>query len=125
MASSSAQNARADASRCALFICFQRREGVRVSVVAIVGILVNRPPPAQAEGGGCAFFICFQGRGGVRVSVVAIVGILANSPPPAQTSHYFLRPPALRLRPPFLRGTFPPARRASLNPIAIACLRLF
>src|SRR6476660_836174 len=32
--------------------------------------------------------------------------------------------PPLRLRPPFLRGTFAPARRASLSPIAIACLRL-
>src|SRR5438132_356414 len=37
-----------------------------------------------------------------------------------------LRPPVLRLRlPPLrLRGTFPPARRASLRPIAMACLRL-
>src|SRR5436190_15910630 len=37
--------------------------------------------------------------------------------------YFFLRPP-LRLRPARLRGTFPPARRASLRPIAIACLRL-
>src|SRR6185295_6581309 len=36
---------------------------------------------------------------------------------------HFLRVP-LRLRPPRLRGTLPPARRASLRPIAIACLRL-
>src|SRR5712691_661956 len=36
----------------------------------------------------------------------------------------FLRPPPLRFRPPFLRGTFAPARRASLRPIAIPCLRL-
>jgi hypothetical protein len=30
----------------------------------------------------------------------------------------------VRLRPPRFRGTFPPSRRASLNPIAMACLRL-
>src|SRR2546422_885293 len=35
----------------------------------------------------------------------------------------FLRP-ARRLRPPRLRGTLAPARRASLRPMAIACLRL-
>src|SRR3954470_21823652 len=35
------------------------------------------------------------------------------------------RPPPLRFRPPArLRGTLPPARRASLSPMAIACLRL-
>src|SRR2546421_1900149 len=48
-------------------------------------------------------------------------------------SPYFLRdvplrerfrdPPRLR-EPPFFLGTLPPARRASLRPIAIACLRL-
>lgn len=38
---------------------------------------------------------------------------------------YFFRDPLLRLRVAArLRGTFPPARRASLSPIAIACFRL-
>ena len=37
---------------------------------------------------------------------------------------YFLRPLVLRRPPRFLRGTFAPARRASLRPMAIACLRL-
>src|SRR5262249_33907882 len=41
---------------------------------------------------------------------------------------YFLRPAVLRVErlrePPRLRGTLPPSRRASLRPIAIACLRL-
>src|SRR6188474_3875700 len=85
MASSSAQKARADARRCAAFICFHSREGVRVSV---------------------------------------IVDILATDPDARASAAYFLRPAVLRLRPPLLRGTFPPARRASLRPIAIACLRL-
>lgn len=39
------------------------------------------------------------------------------------TLYLFLRP-ARRLRPPRLRGTLAPARRASLKPMAIACLRL-
>src|SRR3954469_2833276 len=41
-------------------------------------------------------------------------------------SRYFLRPPVFRLRaPPFrLRGTLPPALRASLRPMAMACFRL-
>ena len=37
--------------------------------------------------------------------------------------YLFLRP-ARRFRPPRLRGTLAPARRASLKPMAIACLRL-
>jgi hypothetical protein len=48
-------------------------------------------------------------------------GVAWSHPPLAWPRHY-RRP---RLRPPFFgRGTFPPARRASERPMAIACFRL-